>query len=158
VLRRLSGQPDVISVAVVAGAVVDAGIALALACDLRIITDDGSLCFAGAGSVPAAGVAGTLVDLVGYPRALQLCLTGRPMRAAEAYRLGLAVLVAERGTLDEEVERLVSSLLAVPREVCAETKALLVGARGRTDDERRTAEVDALARIMAATSPEGNTG
>ncbi|MCK9930169.1 enoyl-CoA hydratase/isomerase family protein [Frankia sp. Mgl5] len=158
VARRLSERPDLLSIAVSAGPTTGPGLALALACDLRVLTEDASLCLteATAGRVPGLGVAGTLVDTVGYARALALCLTGRPVGARDALRLGLAALVVPRRDLDAEVGRLVDRLLAVPPDVSAETKALLAGARERSGIQRRAAEDDALARVLATTA--GNAG
>ncbi|CAI7976939.1 Enoyl-CoA hydratase/isomerase family protein [Frankia sp. Hr75.2] len=158
VARRLSERPDLLSIAVSAGPTTGPGLALALACDLRVLTEDASLCLteATAGRVPGLGVAGTLVDTVGYARALALCLTGRPVGARDALRLGLAALVVPRRDLDAEVGRLVDRLLAVPPDVSAETKALLAGARERSGSQRRAAEDDALARVLATTA--GNAG
>lgn len=158
VARRLSERPDLLSIAVSAGPTTGPGLALALACDLRVLTEDASLCLteATAGRVPGLGVAGTLVDTVGYARALALCLTGRPVGARDALRLGLAALVVPRRDLDAEVGRLVDRLLTVPPDVSAETKALLAGARERSDVQRRAAEDDALARVLATTA--GNAG
>lgn len=158
VARRLSERPDLLSIAVSAGPTTGPGLALALACDLRVLTEDASLCLteATAGRVPGPGVAGTLVDTVGYARALALCLTGRPVGARDALRLGLAALVVPRRDLDAEVGRLVDRLLAVPPDVSAETKALLAGARERSGIQRRAAEDDALARVLATTA--GNAG
>ena len=44
-----------------------------------------------------------LVDIVGLPRALELCLTGRTVGAAEAARLRLAELVLPGAELDGAV-------------------------------------------------------
>ncbi|WP_241831469.1 enoyl-CoA hydratase/isomerase family protein [Parafrankia soli] len=158
VARRLSERPDLLSIAVSAGPTTGPGLALALACDLRVLTEDASLCLAEAtaGRVPGLGVAGTLVDTVGYARALALCLTGRPVGARDALRLGLAALVVPCRDLDAEVGRLVDRLLTVPPDVSAETKALLAGARERSGIQRRAAEDDALARVLATTV--GNAG
>ena len=42
------------------------------------------------GLVPDLGGTKRLVELVGYARALEICVTGRRMDAAEADRIGLA--------------------------------------------------------------------
>ena len=71
------------------------GFQLALACDLRVLADDAQLTMAEVtlGLVPDLGGTKRLVDLVGYARALEICVTGRRVDAAEAERIGLATVV-----------------------------------------------------------------
>jgi hypothetical protein len=150
-LGWLADRADLISVAAVAGPASGAGLCLALACDLRILSVDSALVLpeAGLGQLPGPGVAGRLVDLVGYSTALDLCLTGRPLTAAEASAAGVAQRLASRAGLDEAVETLVATLLAVPREVAIETKALLRGAAGLSARHQRAVERAAWARVLA---------
>jgi enoyl-CoA hydratase/carnithine racemase len=98
------------------------------------------------GLVPDLGGTLPLVEQVGYPRALEICLTGRWVEAAEARDLGLAELVVAPADLDAAVADLVAALLAAPRDAAIETKALLLGARGRTPQEQLAAERQAQVR------------
>lgn len=143
-------RPDLVSVAAVQGHAVGAGFQLALACDLRICADDALFTMAEVtrGIVPDLGGTGVLVDLVGYPRALEICATGRRVPAEEAVRIGLAELVVPRAELDAAVADLVAALLAAPRDAVVETKALLRAARGRTTEERLAAEREAQVRRL----------
>ena len=88
-------DPGIVTVAAVRGHAIGAGFQLALACDLRVLADDAQLCMkeAALGLVPDLAGTKPLVDLVGPARALELCLTARTVRAAEAGRIGLAELV-----------------------------------------------------------------
>ena len=83
------------SVAAVRGQAIGAGFQLALACDLRVLADDAQLGVQepALGRVPYLTGTKPLVDIVGLPRALELCLTGRQVGAAEAAALRLAELV-----------------------------------------------------------------
>ncbi len=141
-------RPDLISVAAVHGHAIGAGFQLALACDLRILADDAQLCMAevGLGLVPDLGGTGRLVDLVGYARALEICLTARRLGAAEAERIGLANLVVPAAELAAAVDDLVAGLLAGSRNAVVEIKALLAGAVGRTPAQRLAAERAAQVR------------
>ncbi|MGH3646245.1 MAG: enoyl-CoA hydratase/isomerase family protein, partial [Micromonosporaceae bacterium] len=87
-----------------------------------------------------------LVELVGYARALELCLTARRVEADEALRIGLAALVVAPGELAETVDDLVSALLSAPRGAVSEIKALLAGAAGHSYAEQEAAERAAQAR------------
>jgi enoyl-CoA hydratase/carnithine racemase len=109
-------SPGVVSVAAVQGHAIGAGCQLALACDLRILTDDAQLRLPEAtlGLVPDLTGTSTLVELVGYSRALEICLTGRAVKAAEAHAIGLANLVVPAAELDGAVADLVAALTGPP--------------------------------------------
>jgi enoyl-CoA hydratase/carnithine racemase len=109
-------SPGVVSVAAVQGHAIGAGAQLALACDLRVLSDDAQLRLPEAtlGLVPDLTGTSTLVELVGYSRALEICLTGRAVRAAEAQAIGLANLVVPAAELDAAVSDLVAALTAPP--------------------------------------------
>ena len=143
-------RPDLVSIAAVAGPAIGAGFQLALACDLRILADDAQLAMPETtlGLVPDLGGTKRLVDLVGYARALEICLTGRTVRAAEAAALGLATVVVPRPELDDAVADLVAALLAAPRSAAIETKALLAGAARRSQAEQEAAERAAQTRLL----------
>ena len=157
--RRIAGwqeaftwwrRPDVISVAAVQGHAVGAGFQLALACDLRVLADDAQFAMRepSLGLVPDLGGTGPLVELVGYSRALEICVTGRWIAADEARELRLAELVVPLADLRAATDDLVAALLAAPRDAVIETKALLLGAAHRTRDEQCAAERQAQARRL----------
>lgn len=135
-------QLPAVVVAVVQGRAIGAGLQHALAADLRVLAADAELVMAESrlGLVPDLGGTARLVELVGYATALELCLTGRPVGADEALRLGLANRTAAPGQLDTAVETLVTELVALPLAVSRATKQLLAGAVGRDDDAQRAAE------------------
>ena len=76
-----------------------------------------------------------LVELVGYSRALEICLTGRAVQAAEAHAIGLANLVVPAAELDAAVADLVAALTAVPVDASRAT-AELVRSAVRNDSRR----------------------
>lgn len=141
-------RPDLVTVAAVQGHAIGAGFQLALACDLRVLADDAQLTMAevSLGLVPDLGGTKRLVDLVGYARALEICVTGRRIAAAEADRIGLANLVVPRADLDAAVADLAAAVLASPRDAVVEIKALLAGAGGRPYAQQEAAEREAQVR------------
>ena len=143
-------RTDLVSVAAVPGHAIGAGFQLALACDLRVLADDAQLCMAetGLGLVPDLGGTLPLVEQVGYARALELCVTGRRLNAAEAERLGLATAVVPRAELDSATDDLVAALLSPPRAAVTETKALLRAAIGRNPAEQEELERAAQVRRL----------
>jgi enoyl-CoA hydratase/carnithine racemase len=88
-------DPAIVSVAAVQGHAIGAGCQLALSCDLRILADDAKLCIKepALGMVPDLTGTKPLVDIVGLPRAIELCLTARTVEAGEARELRLAEMV-----------------------------------------------------------------
>jgi enoyl-CoA hydratase/carnithine racemase len=143
-------RPDIVSIAAVQGHAIGAGFQLALACDLRVLADDAQLCMAEVtlGLVPDLAGTGRLVDLVGYARALEICVTGRRLSAAEADRLGLATLVVPRTELDSAVRDLAGAILASDRDAVVEIKALLAGAARRSPGDQLRAEREAQTRRL----------
>jgi enoyl-CoA hydratase/carnithine racemase len=143
-------RPDIVSIAAVQGHAIGAGFQLALACDLRVLADDARLSMAEVtlGLVPDLAGTKRLVDLVGYARALEICLTGRRLDAAEADRLGLANVVVPRDELDSAVRDLTAAILAGNRDAVVEIKALLAGATGRSPADQLRAEREAQTRRL----------
>jgi len=141
-------RPDLVTVAAVQGHAIGAGFQLALACDLRILADDAQLSMAEVilGLVPDLGGTKRLVELVGYSRAIEICVTGRRLAAAEAERIGLATLVVPAAELDAAVRDLCAAVLAAPRDAVVEVKALVAAAAGRSFADQLTAEREAQVR------------
>ncbi|GLW08301.1 enoyl-CoA hydratase [Microtetraspora sp. NBRC 13810] len=150
-------RPDIVSIAAVQGHAIGAGFQLALACDLRILADDAKFCMKepALGLVPDLTGTKPLVELVGLPRAIELCLTARTVDAKEAYDLRLGELVVPRGELRQAVRDLAGALLATERGAATATKRLLQGAGQRSLEEQSAAERQeqiARLKIMSARS------
>src|ERR671911_885373 len=95
-------RPDLVTVAAVQGHAIGAGFQLALACDLRVCADDVQFAMreTSLGLVPDLTGTHPLVGLVGYARALEICVTGRFVTAEEAVSTGLANLAVPGEQLD----------------------------------------------------------
>lgn len=135
-------RPGIISIAGVQGHAVGAGFQLALACDLRVLTTDAQLTMAEVplGLVPDLGGTKRLVELVGYSRAVDICVTGRRIDALEADRIGLASRVVAAVELDAAVDALAAAVLAVPAGAAAEVKQLLALAAENDHSDQQAAE------------------
>jgi enoyl-CoA hydratase/carnithine racemase len=151
-------RPDLLTIAAVQGHAIGAGFQLALACDLRVVADDAKFCMAEVtlGLVPDLGGTTPLVELVGYSRALELCVTGRRVAAEEAARIGLANLVVPATDLDGAVRDLTAAVLAGPRDAVVEIKALLLGAAGRPYEAQLAAEREAQLRRLRDLAGSGD--
>ena len=143
-------DPSIVSVAAVQGHAIGAGFQLVLSCDLRILADDARLCMKepALGLVPDLTGTHPLVQIVGLPRAIELCLTARTITATEALLLRLAELVVPAGDLDSAVADLVAALLATDARAARATKALLQQAAGHTLAEQAAAERRAQAELL----------
>lgn len=141
---------DLITVAAVQGHAIGAGFQLALACDLRVCAEDARFAMkeTSLGLVPDLTGTHPLVRLVGYARALEICVTGRYVHAAEAERVGLVNLMVPLDQLTSATDDLAAALLAAPRDAVIETKALLAGAVDRGFTQQPAAERAAQARRL----------
>jgi enoyl-CoA hydratase/carnithine racemase len=147
-----SSRPDLVSIAAVQGHAIGGGFQLALGADLRILAADAQFTMAepALGIVPDLGGTKRLVDLVGYSRAVDICLTARRVGAEEALRIGLASRVVPNDELGAAVDETVAALLAINRDAAAETKALLQRAHASSQDDQQAAEREAQYRRLRA--------
>jgi enoyl-CoA hydratase/carnithine racemase len=99
--HRAIAAVDRPTIAAIHGYAVGGGLEIALACDLRIAAEDAKLGLMEVrrGIIPGAGGTQRLARLVGKGHALQLALTGEPIDAREAYRIGLVNAVVPRAEL-----------------------------------------------------------
>ncbi|HTE63647.1 MAG TPA: enoyl-CoA hydratase-related protein, partial [Solirubrobacteraceae bacterium] len=102
-------------VAAVNGPAAGGGLALALAADVRVCAPEArfSVAFVRIGlSGGDVGVSHMLPRIVGFGIASELMLTGRPVDAEEALRIGLANRVVDRDRLDEAASEMASQISA----------------------------------------------
>ncbi len=113
--RLLLGKPVV---AAIAGHAVAGGLELALWCDLRVAEEGAVLgVFCRRFGVPLIdGGTVRLPRLIGLSRALDLILTGRPVRADEALAIGLVNRVVPPGAARAAAEALARELAELPAE------------------------------------------
>ncbi len=124
-LKRLS-KPVI---AAVNGTAAGAGTAIALGCDLRILSERATFAFlfARVGLTGAdMGIAKLLPQVVGMGRAAELLLLGDRIDAAECLRIGLANRVVPHERLVDEAMALARRLATGPSLAHAMTKQLLV--------------------------------
>ncbi|CRQ88399.1 Carnitinyl-CoA dehydratase [Pseudomonas aeruginosa] len=112
--RMQLGKP---LIAAIEGYAVAGGLELALLADLRVMAED-AICgvFCRRFGVPLIdGGSVRLPRIVGQGRALDLILTGRPVKADEALQIGLANRVVPSGSARAEAEELAAELAAFPQ-------------------------------------------
>jgi enoyl-CoA hydratase/carnithine racemase len=109
--RNLEGLEQ-ITIAVLQGAVVGVGMAVAMVCDFRIMAEDSCIRFpeASIGDYLGFGCTSRLVRMVGASKAMEIIMTCDPIPASEALRLGLANKVVPKENLTEVVREFVEKL------------------------------------------------
>ena len=129
-------------IAAVNGVAAGAGCSLALACDLRIASEHAKFIevFINVGLVPDSASTWTLPRLVGLGRAMELCMTGRPVKADEALAIGLVNQVVPAEELQAATAQMAGRLAALPSKALALTKRLLNESGERTLIEQLEAE------------------
>jgi 2-(1,2-epoxy-1,2-dihydrophenyl)acetyl-CoA isomerase len=116
-------------VAAVNGPAAGAGMSLALACDLRIASEQAtfSQSFAQVGLYPDFGATFFLPRLVGLSRASELFYTAERLSAQEALRIGILYGIFPSEQFEEEAAKLGQSLAAGPPIVCRDVKRTMIG-------------------------------
>jgi 2-(1,2-epoxy-1,2-dihydrophenyl)acetyl-CoA isomerase len=148
VITVLTTMPKPV-VAAVNGTCVGAGLGLALACDLRVISSAAKFgtAFSGIGLTCDSGLSVTLVRSVGQARAAQLMLLGSTFTAEEAVGWGISGIIADPDKTVNAAVELAEVLATGPTRAFAETKALLSAAPTSTMTEALAAESAAQHRL-----------
>ncbi|WKA59667.1 enoyl-CoA hydratase-related protein [Planococcus shenhongbingii] len=102
------------TIAMINGFAFGGGMELALACDFRIITDDTllGLTETSLAIIPGAGGTQRLPRLIGESKAMELILTARRLKPAEALDYGLVTKVVPRTELVEVTAQFADMMLA----------------------------------------------
>jgi enoyl-CoA hydratase/carnithine racemase len=116
-----------VTIAAIAGYALGGGLELALACDLRVVSEDARLGQPEVllGIIPGGGATQRLPRLIGVSRAKDLIYTGRQVRADEALRIGLADRVAPRDQLLDEALALAAEFARGPLVALAAAKRVI---------------------------------
>jgi enoyl-CoA hydratase len=118
------------AIAAIDGWCLAGGVELALWCDLRIATQQSTFgLFERRWGVPLVdGGTQRLPRVVGMGRALELILTGRPVEAEEAHRIGLVNELVDPGKHLERALELAERIAAFPQEtMLADRRAAIEG-------------------------------
>ena len=112
-------QMEKIIVAAVNGVAAGAGCNLALACDLRVASEDAKFIqsFVRVGLAPDSGGSFILPRLVGLSKAMELLLLGDTLDAKEAQRIGLVARVFPAGEFAASARAIAEQVARSPRGV-----------------------------------------
>jgi methylglutaconyl-CoA hydratase len=144
------------TIACVNGVAFGGGAGLVACCDIAIASNAARFGFVEVHlGLVAAVIAPYVVSAIGPRQARRFLLSGQPISADQAERIGLVHRVVSPDSLDDVLKQQVDLLLMAGPEALAETKRLIGRIAGQRDDIREyTAEL--LARVRA--SPEAREG
>jgi len=108
---------EIPSIAAINGWALGTGLELAMSCTLRIASSKARLGQPEIklGIIPGAGGTQRLPKLVGMGRAMEMILTGEPVKADQALAMGLVNRVVEPDQLLQEVKALAETIAARPK-------------------------------------------
>ena len=123
VVTLLRGIPKPV-IAAVNGAAAGGGMNMALACDIRLGCEKTlfSESFVKIGLIPDWAGFGSLTELVGAAKAMELMMTGERIRAEEAHRLGLLNQLYPMDTFRDDVQAFAKTLASGPPQALAAIK------------------------------------
>ena len=144
-------------IAAVEGYAVAGGLELALWCDLRVVAADATFgVFCRRWGVPLIdGGTVRLPRLVGAGRAMDLILTGRPVAADEALRIGLADRVVPAGSARTKAESLAAQIAALPQACLRNDRLSALDQEGLAEEEAMQVELDHGLRSLADGALDG---
>lgn len=152
--RMRLGKPVI---AAIEGHAVAGGLELALWCDLRVASGDAVLgVFCRRWGVPLIdGGTVRLPRLIGTGRAMDLVLTGRPVDAWEAERMGLVNRVVPVGTARAEAEALALTLAGLPQDCLRHDRLSLLEQDGLSEADALAVELEHGVASLAAGALDG---
>jgi len=124
----IASMPKVV-IAAVNGPAAGGGLSLALACDLRIASDQAMFtqAFGHLGLYPDFGATFFLPRVVGLSRASELFYTAERLSADEARRIGIVASVFPSASFAEETQRLAERVASGPPLAYRDVKRTMVG-------------------------------
>ncbi|MBK8251471.1 MAG: enoyl-CoA hydratase [Polyangiaceae bacterium] len=149
IIRAIVGAPKPV-IAAVDGAAVGFGCDLALACDLRIVSNEAYFQekFVKIGLMPDGGGTFWLPRLVGIARAMEMMLTGEAVPAARALEMGLVNRVVPAASLRDEALSMARALAKGPplafAEIKASVRASFAGTIDQTLDREKAGQLKCL--------------
>jgi enoyl-CoA hydratase/carnithine racemase len=146
------------TVAAVNGYALGGGLELAMACDIRIASENArfGLPETALSIIPGAGGTQRLARLVGKGRALEMILTGRAVDAEEARAIGLVTKVVSQAELVDAARESAGQILS--KGPLAVRLARLAVQTGSETDQRTGLVVERLAQALLYASEDKQEG
>ena len=131
-------------IAAVNGMATGAGFNLALACDVRIASDNArfSQAFIRIGLIPDCGGTFFLPRIVGWAKAMELMLTAELIDSEQAKQLGIVNLVVKESELESSVGFFAQQVAELPTSAVGRLKRLLNASFSTSLEEQLALEAD----------------
>ncbi|MBL7928359.1 MAG: enoyl-CoA hydratase/isomerase family protein [Bacteroidia bacterium] len=138
-------------IAAVNGVAAGAGANIALACDIVLANRSAAFiqAFSKIGLIPDSGGTFMLPRLVGFQRALALCMTGDKVTAAEALNMGMVYKVFDDDIFMEETLAFASMIASMPTQGLVYTKELFNQSMTHSLEQQLKAEGDYQVKATA---------
>ncbi|AMA72820.1 MULTISPECIES: enoyl-CoA hydratase-related protein [Aneurinibacillus] len=145
-------------IAAVNGVAAGAGMSLALACDIRLVSEKAFFtnAFINIGLVPDSGGCYFLPRIVGIGKALELAMTGEKISAEEAYRIGLANKICSAENFEAEVKEYAARLAKLPTKSIGLIKRAMY--KGVEMNLEETLEYEAYCQDIAGSTADHKEG
>jgi 2-(1,2-epoxy-1,2-dihydrophenyl)acetyl-CoA isomerase len=145
-------------IAAINGTAAGAGMSLALACDFRIMKAGTKWisAFMNIGLVPDSGFLYTLPRLVGYAKALEIAVLGKPIMAEEVKELGLVSEVVEEADWEKRSYEFAARIANLPTKAFSLIKRYMLD--GMHQDYEMFLEQEAFAQRIAGMSLDHQEG
>jgi enoyl-CoA hydratase/carnithine racemase len=148
--NRMEESP-LILVAAINGLCFGGGFEFAMACDLRVASEEARIGLpeVKVGLIPGGGGTQRLPRIVGMGRAMDMILSGRLCKGREALDFGLVSRVAPKDQLSKEVEKLLAHLFRNPQYALSLAKRAVYASRGRTFERGLREESNAFSQCFS---------
>lgn len=145
-------------IAAVNGTAAGAGMGLALASDFRLMKENARLisAFMNIGLVPDTGFLYLLPRIVGYAKAMEIAVLGRPITSQEAQELGLVTKVISEDNWDVQVAEFATQIASLPIKAFSLIKRYMLDSMHTEFDA--FLEQEAIAQRIAGMSEEHQEG
>jgi 2-(1,2-epoxy-1,2-dihydrophenyl)acetyl-CoA isomerase len=145
-------------IAAVNGTAAGAGMSLALAADFRLVHENAKFvsAFLGVGLIPDSGFLYQLPRMIGYAKALELAVLGKPLSAEDAQRCGLVTEVFAADEWEDGVASFSMKLAALPTKAIGLIKRLMID--GMNEGFLEVLEKEAQAQRIAGQSADHREG
>ena len=145
-------------VAAVNGVAAGAGANIALACDIVLASETAAFiqAFSKIGLVPDSGGTFFLPRLIGFQRAMALCMLGDKVSATEAQQMGMIYKVWAADVFSAEVSKMAETLAQMPTKALGLTKRLMN--KSLTHDLNEQLQMEGVLQIEAAQTNDYGEG
>ncbi|RSL30014.1 2-(1,2-epoxy-1,2-dihydrophenyl)acetyl-CoA isomerase [Salibacterium salarium] len=157
-MMKAMNQTEKPVVAAVHGNVAGAGMSLALAADFRLVQPETKFvsAFTGIGLVPDSGFLYYLPRLIGYAKALEIAVLGKPLTGKDALDMGLATELIEAQDWEKSVEEFCLRLAAMPTKAIGLIKRYML--EGMHESLEDFLDKEAQAQRVAGLSDDHREG